>query len=106
MPKINLLKEGKKVKVPFKPINVCRVGESNILLGVIQGVYKNHKHPYDEFFYVLDGRMELEFEKEKVTLNKGEGLLVKKGKWHKSKSKRKSIIMLFERCGMESQFMD
>jgi len=106
MPKVNLLKEGRKVKVPFKPLTICRVGDSNILIGMIMGEYKKHKHPYDEFFYVLDGKIELEFEKEKLILNKGEGILVKKGQWHRSKSKRKSLVMLFERRGMESKFMD
>jgi len=106
MPKVNLLKEGRKVKVPFKPLIICRVGESNILLGVIKGEYKKHKHPYDEFFYVLEGKIELELGKEKLVLKKGEGFLVKKGQWHKSKSKRKSIVMLFERSGVESQFME
>jgi quercetin dioxygenase-like cupin family protein len=106
MPKVNLLKEGKRVKVPFKPVSISRVGDSNILVGVIQGEYKKHSHPYDEFFYVLDGKIELEFEKDKVVLKKGEGILVKKGQWHKSMSKGKSIVMLFERSGMESKFMD
>ena len=106
MLKVNLLKEGRKVKVPFKPLTICRVGDSNILIGIIKGEYKKHKHPYDEFFYVLDGKIELEFEKEKLILNKGEGILVKKGLWHRSKSKRKSLVMLFERRGMESKFMD
>lgn len=106
MPKIDLLKEGRKVKAPFKPIPVSRVGDANILLSMIKGEYKKHNHPYDEFFYVLDGKIELEFDKEKLVLKKGEGVLVKKGQWHKSRSKRKSLVMLFERSGMESQFSD
>lgn len=106
MPKIDLLREGRKVKDPFKPIPVSRVGHANILLSMIKGEYKKHNHPYDEFFYVLDGKIELEFDKEKMVLKKGEGVLVKKGQWHKSRSKGKSLVMLFERSGMESQFSD
>lgn len=106
MPKIDLLREGRKVKDPFKPIPVSRVGDAIILLSMIKGEYKKHNHPYDEFFYVLDGKIELEFDKEKMVLKKGEGVLVKKGQWHKSRSKGKSLVMLFERSGMESQFSD
>ncbi|MCJ7457399.1 MAG: cupin domain-containing protein [candidate division Zixibacteria bacterium] len=106
MPKIDLLREGRKVKDPFKPIPISRVGDANILLSMIKGEYKKHNHPYDEFFYVLDGKIELEFDKEKMVLKKGEGVLVKKGQWHKSRSKGKSLVMLFERSGMESQFSD
>jgi len=46
----------------------------------------------------------LELDKEKILLRRGEGVLVKKGQWHKSSSRRKSLVMLFERSGMESQF--
>ncbi|MDH4221990.1 MAG: cupin domain-containing protein [candidate division Zixibacteria bacterium] len=106
MPKVNLLKEGKKIKVPFKPLPVCKVGSSNILVGIIKGEYKKHKHPYDEFFYILDGKIVLELEKEKVSLSKGEGILVKKGEEHRTSSRHKSLVMLFERCGMESQFTE
>ncbi len=104
MAKVDLLREGKKVKEPFKPIPVSRVGDANILLSVIQGEYKKHNHPYDEFFYVLDGKIELELDKEKFILKKGEGFLVKKGQWHQSRSRKRSLVMLFERSGMESQF--
>jgi mannose-6-phosphate isomerase-like protein (cupin superfamily) len=104
MPKINILKEAEKVKKPYTPYHLANVDNYHVFLGLFEGDYKKHKHPYDEFFYVVLGEIEIEMDKETVTLKEGEGILVKKNTWHKSKAKDKAVVMLFEKIGMQSDF--
>lgn len=104
MAKVNILKEGEKIKKPFVPRHIEDVGDHNIYLVLLKGEYKRHKHPYDEFFYVVDGEIEIELDKNTEKLKKGEGLLIKKGTWHKSKSPEKSLVMMFERAGFDARY--
>jgi mannose-6-phosphate isomerase-like protein (cupin superfamily) len=104
MPKINVLKEGEKIKKPYTPFPLVNVDGSHVFLGLFEGDYLKHKHPYDEFFYVISGEIELELDKETVILKAGEGFLVPKKNWHKSKAKKKAIAMLFEKQGLQSEF--
>jgi mannose-6-phosphate isomerase-like protein (cupin superfamily) len=102
MPRINVLKEAEKIKKPYTPYHLANVDNYHVFLGLFEGDYKKHKHPYDEFFYVVLG--EIEMDKESVALREGEGTLVKKNTWHRSKAKNKAVVMLFEKLGMQSEF--
>jgi mannose-6-phosphate isomerase-like protein (cupin superfamily) len=104
MPKINILKEAEKIKKPFTPYHLVNVDNYHVFLGLFEKDYKRHKHPYDEFFYVVLGEIAIEMDKETVSLNEGEGLLVKKNTWHKSIAKDKAVVMLFEKLGMQIEF--
>lgn len=104
MQKVNILEEGKKIKKPFVPRHIEDVGDHNVYLVLLEGEYKGHKHPYDEFFYVVDGEIEIELGSDIEKLEKGEGLLVKKGTWHKSKSAKRSLVMMFERAGFDARY--
>jgi mannose-6-phosphate isomerase-like protein (cupin superfamily) len=41
-----------------------------------------HKHPYHEFYVVLEGEAELEVEGERVPLRAGSVVMVEPGEWH------------------------
>jgi mannose-6-phosphate isomerase-like protein (cupin superfamily) len=104
MSKINVLKEADKIKKPYTPYHLVNVDNFHLFLGLFEGDYKKHRHPYDEFFYVVSGEVAIEMDKESVSLRPGEGILVKKNTWHKSKAKNKAVVMLFEKIGMQSEF--
>ena len=104
MPKINVLKEAEKIKKSFSPFQLVNVDNFHVFLGLFDGDYRKHRHPYDEFFYVISGGIELEMDKETVTLKAGEAFLVPKNAWHKSSAKRKAYVMLFEKQGLLSEF--
>jgi mannose-6-phosphate isomerase-like protein (cupin superfamily) len=104
MAKINVLKQAERIKKPYTPFPLANVNGSHVFLGMFQGDYLKHRHPYDEFFYVISGEIQVEMDKETVSLKAGDGLLVPKKKWHKSKAKTKAIAMLFEKQGLESEF--
>ena len=47
---------------------LCRVNDSVVRLGVVQGEYRWHKHDHDdEFFYVVSGQFIIDLEGRSVT---------------------------------------
>ena len=59
---------------------LCKVNDSVVRLGVMQGEYHWHKHEKDdEFFFVLDGHFIIDLEDRSIDLQKHEGFVVPKG---------------------------
>src|SRR6185436_15279066 len=59
---------------------LCKVNDSVVRLGVMQGEYHWHKHDNDdEFFFVLEGRFLIDLEDRVVELAPREGFVVPKG---------------------------
>jgi quercetin dioxygenase-like cupin family protein len=104
MPKINILKEAEKIKKSYTPFHLVDVDNFHVFLGLFEGDYRKHKHPYDEFFYVISGGIDIELDKETIVLKPGEAFLVPKNTWHKSSAKKKALVMLFEKQGLQSEF--
>jgi hypothetical protein len=62
---------------------LCKVNESVIRLGVMQGEYHWHKHDNDdEFFFVLSGRFIIDLEGHSIELLPNQGFTVPKGVLH------------------------
>jgi hypothetical protein len=62
---------------------LCKVNESVIRLGVMQGEYHWHKHDNDdEFFFVLNGRFIIDLEGHSIELLPNQGFTVPKGVLH------------------------
>ena len=104
MPKVDIAKKLQKVKKSFTRYLLTKVDNYYIYLVIFQGDYKRHNHPSDEFFYVLDGQIEIETDGKSEKVKKGEGFLVNKETWHSSRSKKKSLVMVFERMELPTQF--
>jgi mannose-6-phosphate isomerase-like protein (cupin superfamily) len=80
---------------------LCRVNDSVVRLGVIQGEYHWHKHDdLDEFFYVVDGMLLIDLEGRTVELTPREGFVVPKGVVHRTKAPEKTIILMVEGAGI------
>jgi mannose-6-phosphate isomerase-like protein (cupin superfamily) len=76
---------------------LCRVNDSVVRLGVVQGEYHWHKHDNDdEFFYVLSGRFIIDLEGRSVELQPNEGFVVPKGVMHRTRAPEKSVILMVE----------
>src|ERR1700686_2384314 len=62
---------------------LCKVNESVVRLGVMQGEYHWHKHDNDdEFFFVLSGRFIIDLEGHSIELLPIQGFTVPKGGLH------------------------
>jgi mannose-6-phosphate isomerase-like protein (cupin superfamily) len=77
---------------------LCRVNDSVVRLGVIEGEYHWHKHQdLDEFFYVVDGRLLIDLEGRTVELEARQGFVVPKGVLHRTRAPSRTIILMVER---------
>jgi mannose-6-phosphate isomerase-like protein (cupin superfamily) len=80
---------------------LCKVNDSVVRVGVIEGEYHWHKHDEDdEFFYVVDGQLLIDLEGRLVTLSPGQGFVVPKGVMHRTRAPRRSIILMLENAGI------
>ncbi len=80
---------------------LCRVNDCVVRLGVMQGEFHWHKHDYeDEFFYVVEGRFEIDLEGRTVSLAPRQGLTVPKGVMHRTRAPERTVILMIEGAGV------
>ena len=76
---------------------LCRVNDSVVRLGVVQGEYHWHKHDADdEFFYVIEGRFLIDLPDGTVELGPGQGVVVPKGTMHRPRAPERTVILMVE----------
>ncbi len=80
---------------------LCKVNDSVVRLGVMQGEYHWHKHDdLDEFFYVVDGEFLIDLEGRTVALQPRQGFVVPKGVVHRTRAPEKTVILMVEGAGI------
>ena len=80
---------------------LCRVNDSVVRLGVIQGEYHWHKHDRDdEFFYVVDGRFVIDLEGRTVELGPRQGFTVPRGVRHRTRAPVRTVVLMIEGAGV------
>jgi len=88
-------------KHPWYNQTLCRVNDSVVRLGVIQGEYHWHKHDEDdEFFYVVDGKLLIDLEDRTVELAPRQGFVVPKGVLHRTRAPEKTVMLMVENAGI------
>ena len=76
---------------------LCKVNDSVVRLGVIQGEYHWHKHDdLDEFFYVVEGKFLIDLEEKTIELTPRQGFVVPKGIVHRTRAPERTIILMVE----------
>jgi mannose-6-phosphate isomerase-like protein (cupin superfamily) len=80
---------------------LCRVNDSVVRLGVMQGEYHWHKHDdEDEFFYVVEGRFLIDLEGRTVELAPRQGFVVPKGVVHRTRALERTVVLMVEGAGI------
>jgi mannose-6-phosphate isomerase-like protein (cupin superfamily) len=80
---------------------LCRVNDSVVRLGVMQGEYHWHKHEDDdEFFFVLEGHFIIDLEDRTVDLHPQQGFVVPKGVTHRTRAPERAVILMVETAGI------
>jgi mannose-6-phosphate isomerase-like protein (cupin superfamily) len=80
---------------------LCKVNDSVVRLGVVQGEYHWHRHDDDdEFFYVVDGQLLIDLEDRTVELSSRQGFVVPQGVVHRTRASRRTVILMFENAGI------
>jgi mannose-6-phosphate isomerase-like protein (cupin superfamily) len=83
--------------VPWYNQTLCKVNDSVVRLGVVEGQYHWHKHDEDdEFFYVVSGQFIIEMEGSSITLGSGQAFVVPKGVMHRPRAPRRTVILMVE----------
>ena len=86
---------------PWWNQTLCKVNESVVRLGVVQGEYHWHHHDdEDEFFFVLEGEWIIDLEGRSVTLTPGQGYVVPKGVRHRPRAPKRTVILMVEGAGI------
>jgi mannose-6-phosphate isomerase-like protein (cupin superfamily) len=76
---------------------LCRVNDSVVRLGVIQGEYHWHEHKdLDESFYVVEGRFLIDLEGRTIDLAPRQGFVVPKGVPHRTRAPGRTVILMVE----------
>lgn len=77
---------------------LCRVNDSVVRLGVLEGEFHWHKHDReDEFFFVLDGKLLIDLEGRTVELGPRQGFVVPKGVSHRPRAPERTVVLMFEK---------
>lgn len=76
---------------------LCRVNESVVRLGIVEGEYHWHKHDgLDEFFYCVSGRLLVDLEDRVIELLPQQGCVVPKGVRHRTRAPEKTVMLMVE----------
>ncbi len=87
----------------FKWFNqtLCRVNDSVVRMGALEGEYHWHKHDEeDEFFYVVSGKLLIDLENRVVELTPGQGFVVPRTVVHRTRASRRTIVLMVENAGI------
>ena len=80
---------------------LCKVNDSVVRVGVVEGEYHWHKHDdEDEFFFVVSGRWLIDLEDRTVDLGPGQGYVVPKGVPHRPRAPERTVILMVEGAGI------
>jgi len=89
------------VKHPWYNQTLCKVNDSVVRLGVMQGEYHWHKHDADdEFFFVIEGRFLIDLENRTVELGPQQGFVVPRGILHRTRALERAVILMVENAGI------
>ena len=76
---------------------LCRVNDSVVRLGVVEGEYHWHKHDGDdEFFYVVEGRLFIDLEDRTLELGPRQGTVIPKGVMHRARAPKRTVMLMVE----------
>src|ERR1700722_6186861 len=76
---------------------LCKVNDSVVRVGIIEGEYHRHKHDEDdEFFYVVDGKLLIDLEDRIVELSPRQGFVVPRGVVHRTRAPQRTVILMIE----------
>lgn len=76
---------------------LCRVNDSLVRLGIFKGEFHWHKHDLeDEFFYVIEGQLIIDFEDRTVELAPRQGVVVPRGVNHRPRAPERTLVLMVE----------
>ena len=78
---------------------LCKVNDSVVRLGIVEGEYHWHQHDdIDEFFYVVEGRFLIDLKDRTIDLGPKQGFVVPRGVQHRPRAPKRTVILMVERA--------
>ena len=100
MNKVNLTEKFALFSEHWTPKIIAELNDYQIKIVKVEGDFVWHDHSdTDEFFFVIEGTLFIEFESETMELNAGELYVVPKGVQHRPFAKADCKVMLIEPRG-------
>ena len=98
---VNLFEKLKQFSSHWDPHVVADYNDNEIMVVKFTGEFPFHKHDTtDDFFYILEGEMEMDIEGEPSrTVKTGELFIVPKGVVHRPRAKKEVKVLLIEPKG-------
>jgi mannose-6-phosphate isomerase-like protein (cupin superfamily) len=97
MKKVNLSDKFSQFTEHWSPKTVGELNGQHVKLVKVKGKFVMHHHDHeDELFLVIKGQLKIAFEKETVTLEQGEFIIVPRGVRHQPFAEEETEILLFE----------
>ena len=82
----------------WQNLSLCKVNDSVVRLGVIEGEFHWHKHEKeDEFFFVIEGLLIIDLENKAIELKSNQGFTVPKGVMHRTRAPTRTSILIMEK---------
>ena len=76
---------------------LTKVNDSVVRIGIVEGEYHWHKHKNDdEFFFVLQGQLFIDFEDRTIILNPNQGITITKGIMHRPRALVRTVMIMIE----------
>jgi mannose-6-phosphate isomerase-like protein (cupin superfamily) len=86
---------------PWWNRTLAAVNDAVVRLGVLEGDFHWHKHDdEDEFFYVLEGHLDIELEDRAVSLAPGQGVTIPRGVMHLPHARGRTVVLMVEKAGV------
>lgn len=87
---------------PWWNRTLTEVNDAVVRLGVLEGDFHWHKHDEeDEFFFVLEGRLDIELEDRTVTLEPQQAFTVPRGVMHFPHARGRVVVLMVEKGSVE-----
>ena len=101
MKSVNLAEKLSQFSTYWDPHVVADYNENEVMVVKLMGAYPFHKHDNtDDFFYVLEGEMQMDIEGEPSrTVKAGELFVVPKGVVHRPRAESEVKVLLIEPKG-------
>ncbi len=97
MEAINLKEKFSLFSDHWSPKIIGELNGQQIKLAKVKGefIWHNHKEE-DELFFIVKGKLKIEFAEKTIELNEGEMLIVPRGVEHRPIAEEEVLLMLFE----------
>ena len=88
-------------QAPWWNRTLSSVNDAWVRLAVMEGDFHWHKHDAeDEFFFVLEGRLDIELEDRTIRLDPMQGFTVPMGVMHFPHAHGRTVVLMVEKAGV------